>query len=221
MEIYNKLNQIRVSNKTTTKQKFFSIANALIIGAVLGLFAKIADYPYFINLGFTAIADRLGIWVFVATLISVFSSSPKLAGIKVFAFFGAVLSVYYVYTVLFLGFFSVKAIFFWSVCAVVTPICAYIMWYSRGSGFFSNVILALPITVLLSEGYGLRNAYLPIHTHYYLIPWLMGLYLTMIIVLLLIIPKNKMQFLIILPISIVLSLILIKLNNYYGVWGYI
>lgn len=220
MEIYNKLNQIRVPNKTTTKQKFFSIAIAIIIGAFLGLFAKIADYPYFIDLGLTDTADRLGIWVFVATLLSVFSSSPKLAGVKVFAFFVAVLSVYYVYTVLFLGFFSVKVVVFWSVCAAVTSICAYIMWYARGSGFFSNVILALPVTLLFSEGIGLRDAYLPIHTHYYLIPWLMGLYLIMIIVLLLIIPKSKVQILAVLPISIVLSLILTKLNSYYGLWGY-
>src|SRR5690625_2984669 len=83
----NKLNQIRIPNKTTTKQKIFSIAITFIIGAFLGLFAKIADYPYFINLGLTDTADRLGIWVFVATLLAVFSSSPKLAGVKVFAFF--------------------------------------------------------------------------------------------------------------------------------------
>lgn len=136
MKIYNKLNRVRITNKTTTKQEVFSIANALIIGDVLGLFAKIADYPYFINLGFTDTADRLGIWVFVATLLSVFSYSPKLAGVKVFSFFGSVLSVYYVYTVLFLGFFPLKVIVFWSVCTAVTPVCAYIMWYARGSGFF-------------------------------------------------------------------------------------
>lgn len=219
--MYNKLIGIRVANKTTTKQKVFSIANAIIIGVVLGLLAKIVDNPYYINLGFTDIGDRLGIWVFVATLLSVFSYSPKLAAVKVLAFFWAVLTVYYVYTVLFLNFFPEREIVFWSICAAVTPVCAYIMWYARGSGFFSNTILALPITILLSEGFGLRNAYLPIHTHYYLIPWLIGIYLIMIVVLLLIIPKNRIQILIILPISITLSLILIKLNKYYGLWEYI
>lgn len=123
MKIYNKLNRIRVPNQTTSKQKFISITIALMIGAFLGLFAKIADYPYFINWGFTDIADRLGIWVFMATLLSVFSPSPKLAGVKVFTFFIAVLSIYYLYTALFLGFFSAKAIIFWSVCAAVTPVC--------------------------------------------------------------------------------------------------
>lgn len=131
------------------------------------------------------------------------------------------LSTYYLYTALFLGFFSVKAVIFWSICAAVTPICAYVMWYARGSGFLSNIILALPITVLLAEGFGLRDAYLPIHTHYYLIPWLMGLYFIMIIVLLLIIPRSKVQVMTVLPVAIVLSLVLIKMNGYYVVWDYI
>ncbi|MEH7126120.1 DUF6518 family protein [Bacillus sp. JJ1773] len=221
MEMYNKLIGIRVANKSTTKQKVFSIVNAIIIGVILGLLAKIVDNPSYFNPIFTNIGDRLGIWVFVATLLSVFSYSPKLAAVKVFAFLGSMLTVYYVYTTLFLNFFPEREITFWSMCVVVTPVCAYIMWYARGSEFFSNIILALPITVLLSEGFELRNAYLPIHTHYYLIPWLIGIYLIMIVVLLLIIPKNKIQFLIILPISIILSLILIKLNKYYGLWEYI
>jgi hypothetical protein len=170
LEIYNKLNQVRIANKSTTKQKVFSIVIAIIAGVILGLLAKIVDNPSYFNPIFTHIGDSLGIWVFVATLLSVFSCSPKLAAVKVFAFFGAMLTVYYVYTVLFLNFFPEREIVFWSLCAAVTPVCAYIMWYARGSGFFSNIILALPITVLLSEGFELRNAYLPFHTHYYLIP---------------------------------------------------
>lgn len=219
--MYNKLIGIRVANKSTTKQKVYSIVNAIIIGAILGLLAKILDNPSYFNPIFTNIGDRFGIWVFVATLLSVFSYSPKLSAVKVFAFLGSMLTVYYVYTTLFLNFFPEREIIFWSMCLVVTPVCAYIMWYARGSGFFSNIISALPITVLLSEGFELRNAYLPIHTHYYLIPWLIGIYLIMIVVLLLIIPKNKIQLLIIFPISIILSLILIKLNKYYGLWEYI
>lgn len=212
MGIDNNLNQSRIAKKSTTKQTFFSIANALIIGAVLGLFAKIADYPYFINLGFTDIADRLGIWVFVATLLSVFSRSPKLAAIKVFAFFGSMLTVYYVYTTLFLHFFPERAIVFWGICAAVSPVCGYMMWYARGNGLFSIIVSALPLTVLLSEGFELRNAYLPVHTHYYLIPWLVGIYLIMIVVLLLIIPKRKIHILVILPIAIVLSFILLHFD---------
>jgi len=219
VEIYNKLIRTRVANKSTTKQKVFSIVIAIIIGVILGLLAKIVDNPSYFNPIFTGIGDRLGIWVFVATLLSVFSYSPKLAAVKIFAFFGSMLTVYYVYTTMVLHFFPKREIIFWSICAAVSPVCAYIMWYARGSGLFSNIVSALPITVLLSEGFELRNAYLPIHTHYYLIPWLMGIYLIMIVVLLLIIPKNKIRFLIILPIAIILSLIVINFNIIGRIFG--
>ncbi|MEK4510884.1 hypothetical protein EJP82_06235 [Paenibacillus anaericanus] len=206
--------QTRIAIKSTTKQKVFSIVNAIIIGVILGLAAKIVDNPSYFNPIFTGIGDRLGIWVFVATLLSVFSYSPKLAAVKIFAFFGSMLTVYYVYTTLVLHFFPQREIIFWGICGAVSPLCAYIMWYARGSGLFTNIVLALPITVLLSEGFELRNAYLPVHTHYYLIPWLMGVYLIMIVVLLLTITRNKKKLLVILPIAIILSLILIYFNAF-------
>ncbi|MGG4105836.1 hypothetical protein AAXB25_18110 [Paenibacillus lautus] len=218
MEIYHKLNQIRVQNKSNTKQKVFSIVSAMIIGAILGLAAKLVDAPG-INPIFDNIGGRLGIWVFVAALLSVFSYSPKIAAVKVFVFFGSMLTVYYAYTVLFLHFFPERAIVFWGICAVISPVCAYIMWYARGNGLFSHMVSALPITALLSEGFELRHAYLPIHTHYYLIPWLMGVYLMMILVLLLMIPRNKMQFVVVLPIALILSFIMIYFNVLGRIFG--
>ncbi|MBT2291086.1 hypothetical protein J7E73_18460 [Paenibacillus albidus] len=89
------------------------------------------------------------------------------------------------------------------------------MWYARGSRLFSNIVSALPITVWQSEGYELRNAYL----YYYLVPLLMGIYLIMTVVLLLTIPKNKMQSKIILPIAIILSLIMKGFNAFGRIFG--
>lgn len=212
MGVGKKLNKIRITNKSTTKQKTISIFNAILIGIIFGLLAKVVDNPSYFNPIFTNIGDRLSIWVFLATLLSVFSNSPKLAAAKVFSFFVSMLTVYYVYTALVLHFIPEREIIFWSICSVISPICAYIIWYARGSGLFSNIILALPITILLSEGFELRNAYLPFHTHYHLIPWIMGIYLIMIVVLLLTIPNNKMKILPILLIASILSVILIYFN---------
>lgn len=218
MEILHRLNQIRLGYKSTAKQKVFSIVSAMMIGVIFGLAAKLVDTPG-INPIFDDIGGRLGIWVFVATLLSVFSYSPKVAAVKIFVFFGSMLTVNYAYTVLFLHFFPMREIVFWGMCAVVSPVCAYIMWYARGNGLFSYIVSALPITVLLSEGFELRHAYLPIHTHYYLIPLLMGIYLIMILVLLLIIPKNKIQFVVVLPIALILSLIMIYFNVLGRIFG--
>ncbi|MCG7385324.1 hypothetical protein [Paenibacillus sp. ACRRY] len=211
MRVQDKLDGIRIVSRPTAKQTVFSIATAAMIGVVLGLAAKLVDTPG-INPLFDDIGGRLGIWVFAATLLSVFSCSPKLAAVKAFVFFASMLTVYYVYTVLFLHFFPTKAILFWGICAVISPICAYLIWYARGVGGFSYLIASLPITVLLVEGFELRNAYLPVHTHYYLIPLLMGFYLMMITVLLIFIPRIKMQILFILPIALFLSFIMIYFN---------
>jgi hypothetical protein len=214
MEVYNRFNQTRITNKSSTIKKVLSIIYAIIAGAVLGLLAKIVDAPGY-NPIFTNIGDRLGIWIFVATLLSVFSYSPKLAAVRIFSFFGSMLTVYYVYTTLVLHFFPEREIIFWGICGALSPVCAYVMWYARGSSLFSNIVVALPITLLLSEGFELRNAYLPFHTHYYLIPCLMGVYLIMIVVLLLTILTNKKNLLVSLLIATILSLILI----YFNVFG--
>ncbi|WP_405153864.1 hypothetical protein [Paenibacillus sp. FSL K6-0108] len=212
------MNQIRVKSESTTKQKFVSIGFAMLIGVIMGVAAKLVDSPG-INPIFDDIGGRLGVWVFAAALISVFSYSPKLAAVKIFVFFGSMLTVYYVYTVLLLHFSPERAMVFWGICAVVSPICAYIMWYARGSGLLSIVVAALPVTLLLSEGFQLRHAYLPIHTHYYLIPVLMIIYLIMIVVLLLIIPINKKQVLPILSIALILSFIMIYFNVLGRIFG--
>ncbi|RAI96839.1 hypothetical protein DET54_106197 [Paenibacillus pabuli] len=212
------MNRIRAKSESTTKQKGVSIGYAMLIGVIMGVAAKIVDAPG-INPIFDDIGGRLGVWIFVAAIIAVFSYSPKLAAVKIFAFFGSMLTVYYVYTVLFLHFYPERAMVFWGICAVVSPICAYIMWYARGSGMLSNVVTALPITLLLSEGFQLRHAYLPIHTHYYLIPVLMIIYLIMIVVLVLIIPINKKQFLPILSIALILSFIMIYFNVLGRIFG--
>ncbi|MFB8377417.1 hypothetical protein ACWIE6_25170 [Paenibacillus taichungensis] len=180
--------------------------------------AKLVDAPG-INPLFDDIGGRLGVWIFVAAIIAVNSYSPQLAAVKIFVFFGSMLTVYYVYTVLFLHFYPERAMVFWGICAVVSPICAYIMWYARGSGLLSNVVAALPVTLLLSEGFQLRHAYLPIHTHYYLIPVLMIVYLIMIVVLLLIIPINKKRILPILWVAIILSFIMIYFNVLGRIFG--
>lgn len=78
---------------------------------------------------------------------------------------------------------------------------------------------SLPITVLLVEGFELRNAYLPIHTHYDLIPLLMGFYVIMITLLLIFIPKIKMRIFVILPIALILSFMMIYFNVLSLIFG--
>lgn len=216
--IYSLLNPIRAVKPATTRQKIVSILYTILLAVIMGLVAKLVDAPG-INPIFDDIGGRLGIWVFVATLLSVFSYSPRVAALTAFAFFGSMLTVYYVYTISILHFFPVREMLFWGICMLIAPLCAYLMWYGRGHGLFSTIIASLPITVILSEGYQLRYAYLPIHTHYYLIPFLMGIYLIMVALLLLVVPKSRKNRVLILTSAIILSCILIYLNVLGRIFG--
>lgn len=218
MELLNELNKIRTEKHSTNSQRAYSLVCAAVLGGILGLAAKLVDTQG-INPLFDDIGGRLGIWIFVAVLVSVFSYSPKLAAVKIFFFFSSLLIVYYVYTVFFLHFFSVKETVFWGICAVLSPICAYVMWYARGNGYAASIILSLPAAVLVSEGYELRNAYLPEHEHYYLVPILMGIYFIMVLTLLLVVPEKKIKSLIVFPIAILLSCIMIYFNILGKVFG--
>jgi len=212
------LNPIRAVKPATTRQKIVSILYTILLAVIMGLVAKLVDAPG-INPIFDDIGGRLGIWVFVATLLSVFSYSPRVAALKAFAFFGSMLTVYYVYTIWILHFFPAREMLFWGICMLIAPLCAYLMWYGCGHGLFSTIIASLPITVILSEGYQLRYAYLPIHTHYYLIPFLMGIYLIMVAVLLLLVPKSRKNRVFILTLAIILSCIIIYFNLLGRIFG--
>lgn len=217
MGIENDLKRIRTEKNSTSSQRLISFVCVVILGGILGLVAKLVDTQG-INPIFDDIGGRLGIWIFVAVLVSVFSYSPKLAAVKIFFFFSSLLIVYYLYTVFFLHFFSVKETLFWGICAVLSPVCAYVMWYARGNGYVASIILSLPVAVLLSEGYEIRNAYLPEHEHYYLVPILMGIYLIMIIILLLV-PEKKFMFFIVLPLALMLSFIMMYFNVLRLIFG--
>lgn len=218
MKIHNKLNQIRYCKDPNLVKKPIYIIYSIVFGIILGLLSKFADIPN-ISPIFSDITGRLGIWIFIATILSTFNYSPKLAAINVFVFFISLIITYYIYTILILNFFPKKVIVFWSLCALISPICAYIMWYSIKDNLFSYFIASGPIALLISEGFELHNAYLPVHQHYYLIPFLQIIYIIMISVLLLLFGTNKKKFIIILLLSIIISFAMIKFNILFLIFG--
>ena len=108
-----------------------SIFFPIIIGFILGLIAKLVDVPTITSVFpiFDDLFGRFGIWIFTATLLAVFSLTPMHAAIRVFSFFVSMLLTYYVYTILFLGFYPKSQIILWAIVSLVSPICAAIMWY--------------------------------------------------------------------------------------------
>lgn len=155
MNVFLKLNKIRPMPKICREQINKSIFISSIIGIILGLTAKIFDssiMPSAIsNVGL--IGSQWGVWIFISTLISIFSYTPILAVIRVIVFLFSMLFSYYAYTIIVLGLFPLKYILFWCIIAILSIVPAYIIWFAHGDSLISKIITALPITVITIEGY--------------------------------------------------------------------
>lgn len=153
--MFSKLHKIRPIPMVCMGQIKKSILFSAKIGIILGIVAKILDSPMMpstiSNLGL--IGSQWGVWIFISTLISVFSYTPRLATIRVFIFLISMLLSYYTYTILVLGLFPLKYILFWCIIAILSIVPSYIMWFARGDSLISKIITALPIAIIAIEGY--------------------------------------------------------------------
>lgn len=174
----------------------------VMTGITLGLAAKWVDVPELTGEFpiFDDIFARFGIWIFMAALFAVSADTPVYAAIRVFTFFVSMLSAYYIYTILFLGFFPKEQMVLWGIISLISPICGAIIWNVRGNGGISCVLAALPITILFTEWYltGNENGLL------------FTAYACMAVFLMIFIFQNMKQCLSILIITVILSFILIK-----------
>ncbi|RDW14945.1 hypothetical protein [Oceanobacillus chungangensis] len=218
MSEFLKSDKIRTNIRVGKKQKAYSVLFSAIFGFTLGVVAKMLDSPLipheFSILGF--IGSNWGIWIFISTLIAVYSYTPKLAATRVFIFLISLLFSYYTYTILLLELFPLKYIIFWCIVALLSTIPAYIMWYSHADHLISSIITALPISVIAFEGYKIYLSTVNFYEKYMqyekvLISdgeyfYMLGteiLYALMIIIILLLVPKRKKQCLYIIPFSVV------------------
>ena len=218
MNIFLKSNRIRTNIRVGKKQIAYSVLFSSILGFTLGFVAKILDSPIIPNeisiLGY--IGSNWGIWIFISTLIAVYSYTPKLAATRVFIFLISLLFSYYTYTILVLELFPLKYIIFWCILALLSTIPAYIMWFSHANHLISSIITALPISVIAFEGYKIylstvnyyekymqyENVLISEGNYFYMLGTEI-LYALMIIIILLLVPKRKKQCLYIIPFSVV------------------
>jgi hypothetical protein len=146
-----RLNQIRArtDKETSIQQKLMRVLFSFLLGALLGFLAKYFDNVPYIG----AIGTHLGVWILIATLLAAWSRSPKAAALHVFMFFTAMLIAYYAYSMVLFGFFPRYYFLSWGGIALLSPVGAYIVWYARGTGWMAALCAALPIALLLVEGY--------------------------------------------------------------------
>jgi len=144
------LNELRRPINISLSKKFLYSTLILMAGIILGIISKVLDetasnlLPYFLEvLDLRNFFSRVGIWIFLAVLISVYSKSPVRSAINVFLFFSGMVGSYYLYTVMIAGFFPKSYMMIWIVMTVISPFMAFVCWYAKGKGIIAISISSI------------------------------------------------------------------------------
>ena len=167
------LDRIRTvqTDESTSKKIIYSLL-IFVFGICLGLCSKALDEAVFNELpilfqrlDITNFLGRFSIWIFIAVCIAVYSSSPKRAASNVFLFFLGMVSSYYLYSALVVGFFPRTYALIWFCFTAVSPLFSFICWYAKGEGWIAVIISGVIIGVLFSQAVflfqGIRITYVP------------------------------------------------------------
>jgi len=211
MNIKDRLYQVRPPSITyfPMQKKILHALLSFAFGIAMGFLAKyIEDIPHFVGQTgdslnvLSIIMSRIGIWVLIATVISAWSRTPEAGALHVFVFFAGMLITYYIYSMVIFHFFPTYYFLRWGSIALVAPIAAFIVWYSKGEGWIASFCAALPIGLLLASGYGFYGSFFI---------W-QGFDLFSAILLYALLPIGKFQRLRLIPLIIIVFLIINKAN---------
>ncbi|MGF9891214.1 hypothetical protein ABEX78_21375 [Priestia megaterium] len=151
-----------------TKRILINSIVFLVLGTVLGAMAKYLDTMEGVDGGWQKnilphlgdLFSRLGVWIFIATIIAAYSKTRITAALNTFMFFIGMLVSYYIYSAYLFGFFPTSYFVGWGLIALFSPLLAVIVWEGKNNISLSWILPALPIGLLLSLSLGIGLFYL-------------------------------------------------------------
>lgn len=173
------LNEIRRPQNISLQKKILYSASIFVIGIILGVISKFLDstasnlLPYFLEvLDLRNFLSRIGVWLFLGVLISVYSKSPIRAAVNVFLFFAGMVGSYYLYTIMISGFFPKSYMMFWIIMTIISPILAFICWYAKGKGIFAISISSIILMFISRQAFAFGFWYFDIRYILELLIWI-------------------------------------------------
>lgn len=136
------------------KNDIVFILFCLVLGMLMGWLAK----DLIGNGVIGAIIKNLGIWVFVSSLIAIYTPQASKAAIHVFVYFAGVIGAYYIHYALVGGEVDLKTVFYWLILAAVGGLIGFITWHSGDKEWMGAICASVPISLLLAEGYPLYRS---------------------------------------------------------------
>ena len=157
-----------------TKNKIVNTVLIFLLGILLGVFAKWLDNLNIDNsIWWQNIIDKLdlrnvfslfGIWLLIGLIISIYSKTPFRASLNVFLFFIGMTVSYHLYTIYFSGFNPSSYMMIWYGITTISPLLAYISWYSKGESKISFLISTLILVIMMFSSFSFGMFYFDINS---------------------------------------------------------
>jgi len=209
------LNSIRKPINIPLPKKVIYPVLFLIVGFISGVFAKMLDetpsntLPYFLELlDLGNFFSRMGVWIFITVIISLYSKSPMRSGVNVFLFLSGMVGSYYLYTVFIVGFYPKSYMMIWIGMTFISPLLAFICWYAKGKGTIAIFISSIIFMSLSRQSFAFGFWYFDIA---YVLEFILLIIMTFILY------QSPKQIIQVIIIGILLFLITAQINLFWGI----